>query len=184
MAATQSGHSQRQVIRMKILLFLVLIIVYICACYFEPGFADQMRADGTNHDAQRAAAWAKPAAFTAERDQLLGVTIVAPDSQKPVFESAELEKIDKLALHERGQRPPLPTHELGKLGIVLLNDLVEQCVLGPVPPIPMATGRRVGGRNVSHASRPCDGVGCPGSAYLDMFYGLMLRPLVGKIHRD
>ncbi len=61
-------------------------------------FVNQQRG-GIGH-APCTAARAEAATFTAECDQLLGVALATPDSQKTILEPTTLEEILKLALHK------------------------------------------------------------------------------------
>ena len=81
---------------------------------------------------QGPATGAKPSAFAGKFYQLLVVTVLAAHSQKPVFKKAALLKIGELLLHVVRQPFTFRCQLCQKAGVVLINDLIEECLLGPV----------------------------------------------------
>ena len=77
----------------------------------------------------------KTARFTAEGHQSLGMTVRAADSQKAVLQPAALEIGFELALHMHRQRPLARRQVRYERRVVLFNELIQECLLGPVPGI-------------------------------------------------
>src|SRR5690606_16478673 len=106
-----------------------------------------------------AAARTEAAALAAERNQLLSLTRLALDPQKPVLESPTLQIRLKLVLDIARQRPLLGRAPIPELRIVLGHEPIEQRRLRPVPRISWRRDKAGGLRNVAvrqaHAVRPC-----------------------------
>lgn len=117
-------------------------------------FIDQQRR--TFGHASRPATGAEAAAFATEGNQVLDVTRLTAHPQKAMFQPAAFEVILELALHIARQLP-VPLRQMGDEGrVVLLNNLVEQRLFGPVAlvttSIPVPGGRP--GRRVRHDPHP------------------------------
>lgn len=106
-----------------------------------------------------AAARAEAAALATERDQLLGLTGVALDLKKAMFEQTALEVGLELLLDITRKRPLLGRPPIPKPRIVLGYELVEERRLGPMPPISRRRDEALRLLNVAirrtHAVRPC-----------------------------
>jgi hypothetical protein len=68
----------------------------------------------------------------AERDELLGVTVLAAHTQRPVLEAAAFQVRLEFVLHVSRQRSAIGFGHGDELGVVPLDELVEQRRLGPV----------------------------------------------------
>ena len=90
----------------------------------------------------------------------LGVTVRAANAQKAELQPAALESGFELALHMRRQCPLTRRQVLCERWVVLFNELIQECLLGPVTSIFAPTrGPSDGvlaGQRWRHASRPCD----------------------------
>ncbi len=95
-----------------------------------------------------AAARTEVAALTAERDELFGMTLLAPDVQKTVLEVAALEIRLKLFLYVLRQRPADRLARGEECRIVLLDELVEERLLGQM----LRVTRRIDGASSRLAS--------------------------------
>lgn len=107
------------------------------------------------------AARAKTPTFATEGEQVLGVTRLAAHPQEAVFQPAAFEVILKLALHIARQLPALLRQMGSERRIILVDDPIEQGLLGPVTlvttSIPLPGGHPCR-RRVGHDPRPCDTV--------------------------
>src|SRR5690606_16794475 len=79
------------------------------------------------------AAGTEPSAFTGEGHQLLVVASLAAYPQKAVFQTATGQVVLELAGDMGWQGRALCGHEPGKLGVIALNQLVQQGLFGSVP---------------------------------------------------
>lgn len=122
-------------------------------------FIDQQR--GAFGHAPRPAAGAKTSSFTAEGDQVLDMAALATYPQKAMFQPPAFEVILELAAHVIRQILALLRQMGNECRVILVDDPIEQGLLGPVAlvtgsiPVP---GGRPGRRRVGHDPRPCDTV--------------------------
>ena len=63
------------------------------------------------------------------------MTVRAANSQKAVLQTAALQIVLELALHMRRQRPLTRRQVCHERWVVLFNELIQECLLGPVPGI-------------------------------------------------
>jgi hypothetical protein len=82
--------------------------------------------------------------FAAERQQMLGVAGVATYPQEAVLQPATSQIVLEFTLHVIRQRPALAGHEVDKLWVVLIDDPVEQGLLGSVALVTVRTSVPVG----------------------------------------
>jgi hypothetical protein len=91
--------------------------------------------------APRPAAGAKAAPSTTERHQVLSVARVAAHPQKAMLQASAAQVVLEFPLHLVRQRAFLLGRQDGERRVALLDDLVEQRVLGPVA---LVRGRAAG----------------------------------------
>jgi len=98
--------------------------------------------------------------FTTEGDQVLGMTRLAPHPQEAVFQPPAFEVALEFSLHITRQFPALLSQVGSERRIILLNDPIEQGLLGPVTLVTACIPIRGGhpGRRVGHDPRPCNTV--------------------------
>ena len=88
------------------------------------------------------------------------MTVRAANSQEAVLQPAALQIVFELALYVRRQRPLTRRQMRYERWIVGFNQLLQECLLGPVTRIFARTrGPSAGvlaGQQRRHASRPCD----------------------------
>ena len=94
--------------------------------------------------APRTAARAEAAAFTAERDQVLGMTGAAANSKKTMLEASTLEVALELLLHISGQGVALRRQVRLERRVVFLDDLLEEGALRPMAHIRRRAPARTG----------------------------------------
>jgi len=78
------------------------------------------------------ATWAESAALAAERQQVFGVAGVASQAQETVLQPAALQVAFECLPHMAGQRFTGLSQVFDEGRVVALDELVEQCALGPV----------------------------------------------------
>jgi hypothetical protein len=91
---------------------------------------DQQRR--TLHHAPGAATGTEAAALAAEGDQFLGAAFGTAHPQEPVFQSATLQIFFKFPPYKLRQSAPLRHDLRKKIRVVVIDDPVEQRLLGPV----------------------------------------------------
>jgi hypothetical protein len=84
----------------------------------------------------------KAAALAAERDKLLGVAVRAAHAQKAVLEAAAFQVRLEFVLHVSRQRSVTCFAHGNELGVVPLDELIEEHLFGPVASVARRLGER------------------------------------------
>jgi len=93
----------------------------------------------------------------AESNQVLGMAGLAAHPQKAVFQPTTFQKFFKFPLHISRQFLSLLCHERCERRVLLVNDLIEQGLLGPVTLVTTSILVPAGhpGRHMRHDPLPC-----------------------------
>ena len=88
-------------------------------------------------------AWAKASALATEGDQIIFATRGTLHPDEPVFQSTAFQKVVEFLFYVKWQWSALLLHRSGKGRVVLLDDLIEKCLLRLVAFILRKTGSAI-----------------------------------------